>query len=78
MGLSSVAEIELSEQYCVICRDESKDVDIVNVKKDLIQYLNLVNLERLAKKYLKKYLEIKSRESKIEIHGKCRKRFTDS
>ena len=44
----------------------------------MIQYLNLVSLERLAKKYLKKYLEIKSRESKIEIHGKCRKRFTDS
>lgn len=50
VGSSSVAEIELSEQYCVIRRDESKDVDIVNVNKELIQYLNLVSLESLAKK----------------------------
>ena len=47
-------------------------------KKGLDPILKFSKLRKISKKYLKKYLEIKSRESKIEIHGKCRKRFTDS
>ena len=39
---SSINQRE-NEQCCIICREE------LNVKKkDMIQYLNLVNLERLA------------------------------